>query len=432
MTSLLPSRAETSTRPEATPARPKSPGELRRELGQRRPLVLLAPVAGALAATATLTVCMALGVVGWFLTDAGTHGSPRDGLRIGALGWLMGHGSGVVVQGVVVTVVPLGITLVCAWATWRIGHRLGDVISGHGPDADRIVDGERDWTVPVAAALFAAGYVVVAVVTATMASTASTQPDTARVVMAALLLCALLAAPAIAVGSGRAAIWTATLPRSVAATASACRTVLTAWLAVAAVAFLVALALDFDTALNVLSQLETDTGATALLGLVSLVLVPNAAAFSGAYLLGPGFTVGVDTIVSPAEVSIGALPMFPMLAALPDTGPTPAWTSWLVAVPPVVAALGVARAQRRHPTLRWEEGALHGCAGGMLAGVLFAVVALLAGGAVGPGRMADVGPLAFGVLLHAITAFGVGGLVGGLAMTWWHRRTTPRPDNASA
>jgi hypothetical protein len=432
MTSLLPSRAETSTALEGSTRRP-SPGELRRALRQRRPLVLLASLAGMVAAAATLTVCLALGVVGWFLTDAGTHGSPRDGLRIGALGWLMAHGSGVHVQGAAVTLVPLGITLICAWATWRIGHRLGDAVSSHGPDADRIADGERDWTVPVAAMLFTAGYVVAAVVTATLASTAATQPDTARVVMWSLLLCGILGAPAIAVGSGRAAIWTATLPPSVAATAAACRSVLTAWIAVSALAFLVALALDFDTALNVLSQLHTDTGATLLLGVVSLVLLPNAVAFSGSYLLGPGFTVGVHTLVSPAEVSIGALPMFPMLAALPDTGPTPAWTSWLVALPPVVAALAVARAQRRHPTRRWEEGALHGCAGGMLAGLVFALMALLAGGAIGPGRMSDVGPLAFPVLLHGISAFGIGGLLGGLAMTWWQRRrTTPRADDRTA
>jgi len=422
MTSLLPSRAETSTALEGT--RRPTPGELRRELRQRRPLVLLASAAGVVAASATLTVCLALGVMGWFLTDAGTHGSPRDGLRVGALGWLMAHGSGVHVQGAVVTLIPLGITLVCAWTIWRIGHRLGDAVSGHGPDADRIVDGERDWTVPVAAMLFTAGYVVVAAVVATVASTQATQPDTGRVVGACLLLCGLVGAPAIAVGSGRAAIWTATLPPSVAATAAACRSVLAAWLAVSALAFSVALVLDFDTALNVLSQLHTDAGATVLLGVVSLLVLPNAVAFSGSYLLGPGFTVGVHTIVAPAEVSIGALPMFPMLAALPDAGPTPAWTSWLVAVPPVVAALAVARAHRRRPTRRWEEGALHGCAGGMLAGVLFAVIALLAGGAVGPGRMSDVGPLAFAVLLHAITAFGIGGLVGGLGATWWHRRRT--------
>ena len=35
---------------------------------------------------------------------------------------------------------------------------------------------------------------------------------------------------------------------------------------------------------------------------------------------------------------------------------------------------------------------------------------------------ADGWVLAFAVLVHAITAFGVGGILGGLAMTWWQRR----------
>jgi hypothetical protein len=59
----------------------------------------------------------------------------------------------------------------------------------------------------------------------------------------------------------------------------------------------------------------------------------------------------------------------------------------------------------------------------MLAGVLFGVLALLAGGAVGPGRMSDVGPLVGAVVVHAVTAFGIGGLVGGLLATWWQRRS---------
>jgi hypothetical protein len=410
MTALMPDR----TRPSA--------GELGRDLRHRRPLVLLATFAGVAAAASTLVVCLALGVAGWFLTDAGAHGAPRDGLWVGALAWLMAHGSGVHVGGALVSVMPLGITLACAWVTWRIGHRLGDSISGHGPDAQRIADGERDWTVPVATLLYAAGYVVVAVVTGALASTAETAPDTSRVVLWSLLLCGLLGAPAIAIGSGRAAIWTATLPTSVVAVGAACRRVVRLWLLVSLIAFLAALVTDFDTALNVTSQLHTDTGATVQLVVLSLLVVPNAVAFSGSYLLGPGFTVGTHTIVSPAVVTIGALPMFPLLAALPDTGPTPAWTSALIGVPPLVGALGAMRAQRHHPTYRWEEGALHGCGGGMLAGAIFGILALLAGGAVGPGRMSDVGPLVGSVLVHAITAFGIGGLLGGLIATWWQRR----------
>jgi hypothetical protein len=131
-------------------------------------------------------------------------------------------------------------------------------------------------------------------------------------------------------------------------------------------------------------------------------------------------------------VAIGPLPMFPLLAALPDDGATAAWTAWLLGVPPLVAAVAAARAQRRYPTIRWEEGALRGCAGGVLAGVLVGLLAAVAGGAVGPGRMRTVEPFAFDVLVHAITAFGIGGLFGGLAMTWWQRRTAHRADDPAS
>ena len=93
------------------PDRTRSAAEVGHDLRHKRPLVLLAPLAGVLAASGTLVVCLALGVAGWFLTDAGEHGAPRDGLRTGALAWLMAHGSGVHVEGVLVTLMPLGISL---------------------------------------------------------------------------------------------------------------------------------------------------------------------------------------------------------------------------------------------------------------------------------------------------------------------------------
>lgn len=412
----------TSLLPPSAPTRSRSAAEVSRDLAARRPLVLLATFAGVVAALSTLVLCLAVGVVGWFLTDAGSHGTPRDGLRTGALGWLMAHGSGISVQGVAVTVVPLGVTALCAWALWRVGQSLGESVSGHGPDADRIVDGERDLTVPVATGLFVTAYVVVAVVTASLAGTTATAPDTGRVVLWSVLLSLGFGGSAIAIGSGRAAIWAAFVPMSLRVGLTACRRILLAWLAVSLLAFVVALVIDGSTAINVMSQLHTDAGDATLFTALSATVVPNAAVFSGAYLLGPGFAVGVGTLVSPAAVLLGPLPMFPLLAALPDAGPTGAWTGLLVGVPFLVAAWGAVRAQRLAPTLRWEEGAARGCIGGVLAGVLFGVLASVAGGAVGPGRMREVGPFAFDVLLHAITAFGIGGLLGGLAITWWQRR----------
>ena len=421
----------TSLLPRSTPAPTRPPAGGDADLGHRRPLVLLATLGGALAASSVLVVCLALGVVGWFLTDAGAHGTPRDGLRVGALGWLLAHGSGLSVEGVRITALPLGLTALCAWAVWRIGHRVGDSVSGHGPDADRIADGERDWTVPAAALLFTAGYVAVAVLTTSLAATAATAPSTGRLVGFSLLLCASFAGPGIAVGSGRAAIWAAYLPPSLRATVAACLRILGAYLAVSALTFLVALLLDFDAAANVLSRLHTDGGDATLFSLLSATVVPNATVFAGSYLLGPGFAVGAHTLVSPTVVVLGPLPMFPLLAALPVNGAPAAWTAALMALPPIVAAAAAVHSQRRLPTLRWDEGALRGCAGGVVAGVLFGLIASLSGGAVGPGRMRVVGPESFDVLVHAITAFGIGGLLGGLLITGWQRRAARRtPDPA--
>ena len=174
--------------------------------------------------------------------------------------------------------------------------------------------------------------------------------------------------------------------------------------------------LDFGTAANVMSQLHTDAGEATVYSAGSpRRCVPNAAIFSGSYLLGPGFPVGAGTLVSPALVSHRPAADVPAARGAArrraDAG--------LDAVPARPAAAAsppsrAARAQRRNPTLRWEEGALRGCAGGV-AGRGAARGARRASPAArsGPGRMRDVGPLAFDVLVHAITAFGIGGLIGG-------------------
>jgi hypothetical protein len=389
-------------------------------------LVLVATLGGALAAAVTLMVCLAVGVIGWFLSDAGVHGAPRDGMQAGAMAWLMAHGSGITVRGAVVDVVPLGLTWLCALATWRVGHRVGAAVSGHGPDADRISDGERDWTVPASVALFAVGYLAVGLTTVALAATPQTSPSTPGLALWVVCLTLLLAAPAIATGSGRAAIWATFTPAVTRAGVMSGLAVLGWFLAVSAGTFVVALALDLGQAANMMSRLHTSPGEATLFGLVNLGFAPNAVVCAGSYLLGPGFEVGANTLVSPGLVVLGPLPMFPLLAALPAAGATSTWVASLIGAPVLVAALATGWYQRRRPTLRWDDGALRGCGGGILAGVAFGLLAAIAGGAAGPGRMRFVGPFAFDVLVHAITAFGIGGLVGGLVMTGWQRRQARR------
>jgi hypothetical protein len=78
--------------------------------------------------------------------------------------------------------------------------------------------------------------------------------------------------------------------------------------------------------------------------------------------------------------------------------------------------------------VRWEEGIVRGLGAGVAAGVVVVALLMLAGGSVGPGRMQQVGPFLFDALLHAITSFGLGGLIGGVALTWWQRRSLARSD----
>ncbi len=410
MTSLL-------ARPDRTDPAPAAP----------RPLALIATAGGVLAALGPVMVLLAMGVVGWFLSDAGAHGAPRDGMRTGALAWLAAHGSGLVVQGVTVSVVPLGVSALCAWTVWRLARRVGEAVAGHGPDAHSIADGERDWTVPMSVGFFFTGYAVVAVVVAALASGPGV--STGRVVQWSLGLTVLLAAPAIAAGSGRAAGWLGGVPLTVRAALSVARSVLVALLLVSLLTYLLALLLGFGDAATMTARLHPSPAEAGMYTLVNAAFVPNAALFTGSYLLGPGFALGVDTIVSPGAVVLGPLPLFPLLAALPANATPGAWVGVLLALPPLVAAVAAVRALRlRARVLPWDQATLAACSGGILAGVAFAALAALAGGAVGPGRMQVTGVPVGEVLVHAVTACGLGALAGAVALLVWrwlrHRGTT--------
>lgn len=395
-----------------------------------RPLPLLATAAGACAAGVTLVACLVVAVVGWFLADGGVHGAPREALRAGGVAWLTGHGSGVTISGVAITAIPLGLSLLFAFSAWRFGLRLGEQVAGFGPDADALADGERDLTVPTAVALFSASYVIVAVITSVLAGTGETRPDTGAVVLWCLGLAGVIGGTGIAIGSGRAAIWLPFLPDEVRSAALMAWGILRTWLLVALATFVLALVLDLGAAMSVMSQLHLGPGDGAVFFLVMLMLVPNAVIFSGSFLLGPGFTVGTGTLVSPSLVALGPVPMFPMLAALPNNGPTPGWMPVLLVVPILCAAVAAFRFQFRNLVTAWDQGALTGVVAGVLAGLAFGLLAVVAGGVVGPGRMADVGPLAGDVVLHAMVSFGIGGGIGGVLATWRNRRSLPEPDES--
>ena len=118
----------------------------------------------------------------------------------------------------------------------------------------------------------------------------------------------------------------------------------------------VALAVNMAAADDLYGMLAPGVVGGVLLLLVELAFLPNAVIWGMAYAVGPGFSVGAGTSVSPTGAFLDAVPAFPPLAALPQPGPAPALSLLALAAPFVAGAVGgVRRSGRCRP--RWREGA---------------------------------------------------------------------------
>ena len=380
-----------------------------------RPLALGAAVAGVVAAGAVLVGCMAVGLVGWFASDAGSHGDTRDAIRVGADGWLLAHGAHLhLVTGTVsatVTAIPLGLTLLCAY----VAHRLGLW-------AARTSAVEDAGTVVLGTLVMSGLYGVVALVTAVLSATATAESSLLRAFVGGAAVAFVGGGSGILAGSREVVDWRAKVPETVRAVLKGGLAAALLLTAASAVLLAVALLLDLGSAANVLSLLHADASGGLLYTALVAAVAPNAVLLSGSYLLGPGFAVGTGTLVSPAAVVLGPVPAFPLLAALPSEGTQPAWLSALVVLPVLAGALAAVLVVRRFPAYGFETGAVRGLGSGVAGGVLFTILVAFSGGAVGPGRMADVGADLLPTLVSATVALGIGGLVGGVAATWWSRR----------
>ncbi|MGL4176930.1 MAG: cell division protein PerM [Dermatophilaceae bacterium] len=139
-----------------------------------------------------------------------------------------------------------------------------------------------------------------------------------------------------------------------------------------------------------------DAGPAGSLGLVSaqLAALPNLGLWAVSFLAGPGFQVVDGATVSWAGAESGLLPMVPVLAALPQPGPMP----WVVPPVSILVVLGagawvgrralgtLARLSRMRSKLFATATACATTAGAL------GLLDLLAGGAIGRFRLAEIGP----------------------------------------
>ncbi len=167
------------------------------------------------------------------------------------------------------------------------------------------------------------------------------------------------------------------------------------------------------------AALNPGFGGSALLLLASLCYLPNSVIWAIAYMLGPGFSFGIGTAVSPSGSALGAVPAFPMLAALPvgTKAAFPAWIGFFILVMPYLAgALAGLMTVRIAPTPSLEAAPLWGLVTGSIAAVVIGFGAKFSGGPLGSGRLASVGPAGGESGLVAVLEVGVtAALVAGAA-----------------
>lgn len=137
----------------------------------------------------------------------------------------------------------------------------------------------------------------------------------------------------------------------------------------------------------------------AVLSLGQLAYLPTLIIWGASFAAGPGFAVGAGTAVSPAGTTLGVLPGVPVLGLIPEN-PSP----WLFALVLLVVGVGfLAGAAARARMASADEVVGTGSAGtaprmlafaaiAVLGAAVAALLAVCASGAIGPGRLATVGP----------------------------------------
>lgn len=375
-----------------------------------RPMLMAGGVVAFAAAGGGLAVLATLTLIGWITAPhVGLGGGLAGALRSAGLLWLVAHHVEVTVHDVGrIGLLPLGLVLLPAALIEKGGRWMT-----HEGHVTRLLE------VGPAAISIALPYALFAGAVAKASGTSVVTPSLWQAVMMGFLI-ALLAS---AFGAARGlAPWRKLAgrvpprPRSVILGVLAALAVLTVC---GALLCAISLVVHLDAYQTATAKLSPGIIGSVLLLLASLCYLPNSVIWAICYLLGPGFSFGLGTAVSPAGSALGKVPAFPMLAALPvgDKAAFPAWLGFFVLITPYLAgALAGLMTVRIAPTPSLEAAPLWGLLTGSLAAGVIGFCAKVSGGPLGAGRLASVGPASGEATLVAVLEVGVtAALVAGVA-----------------
>ncbi|MEV4562459.1 DUF6350 family protein [Nonomuraea sp. NPDC049421] len=397
----------------------KLPGAPSDDDETRRPL----PVSGMLAAACTLGVGLAvlttLTLVGWIAAPRGTLGAGLPGVfRTAAQLWLAAHHAGFAIPGGRVGLLPLGLMILPAMLLYRAGRwmardadlrlRLPARLPKNSPKEQAGARRRAQLVLVVQAGVsLAAPYALLAGLIALVAGNQITQPFIGEALLSHFLLAFLAGSLATARMIGPWRVMLRLLPERVRALTVG-TAVATAVLVVAGLALvLLAVVLNFGQVRQLSEVLSPGFVGGVLLILLQLLYLLNAVVWAFSYIAGPGFAIGADTLVAPTGVQLGTVPSLPILGALPESGPVPAWMMAVIALPFAAGAVAGVMVARISPSPSYEAAPLWGFLSGITSGLVAGVLAALSGGPIGGGRLATVGPSPWEVALSVALEVGV-------------------------
>jgi len=356
-------------------------------------LVVLAPAFAAAAAAPT------------------TNGSATiEWMSVAALSlriWLLGHGAPLPYGDVEFSLVPLGLTAICAAILAAIARRFCT----------------KSWASWGIATGTYVGLVVVAQVVSMRA-----YPEVASYTGRAAIVATLIAAPAVAAGIWRAYGaefgWIHRIPVTVRRGVRLGLATTAAVLALAALAGGAFAFLGRGRVADAVAALGIDPLGGSALAFAQSLYTPNISVWMVGWMSGQGFVVGEGSLYSPGALTADALPAFPIFGALPHVA-----GGLLVWAPAAIVALAfvarVALWQRIGTT--WRELDVAAVAALVVVAVV-AIAGVAATGAMGPGRLAQAGvevlPVTATVGLLAALGFGAGH-VAAWGVAWLRARRQP-------
>ena len=202
-------------------------------------------------------------------------------------------------------------------------------------------------------------------------------------------------------------------------------------LAVSAFTLAVLIAISWIDITRLYESVQVSILGAVVLTIGQLALIPNLVIFGAAWFTGVGFSIGAGSLISPLGSQVGPLPTIPVLGALPVGGLEFGMISIVVVLlAAFIATLAIRKSAdeiRFEFATAWTAAISLGLSIALVTSLQMALLATIASGSAGPGRLVQVGVSPW---LLALVVFVEVGVVATLAAFYSARPVADKPAKA--